>query len=96
MSEEQVEVKQMEAGEMELRKTFEEVTKNNVQATIDFSNETRKMFRDLEDKVKHLEKVIINQNNLIEGFRGQLANVQATLYAGGTAGTVGPTQKIDG
>ncbi|KYK22696.1 hypothetical protein AYK24_00280 [Thermoplasmatales archaeon SG8-52-4] len=86
----------MEAGEMELRKTFEDVTKQNVQASIDFSNETRKLFRELEDKFKHLENTVLSQIQLIEGLKQQLSFVQRTLYAGGTEQPINPTVKSDG
>jgi hypothetical protein len=89
---EKVEVKSMEAGELELRKTFEDVTKQNVQSAIDFSNETRKLFRDLEDKVKALENTIISQSKLLDEYRNQLSLVQAEIYRGGTAQTIGPTE----
>lgn len=74
----------MEAGEKELRKVFEDVTTRNVTAVVDHSNETRKLIRELEDKIKSLENMVLNQQQLVAEMRSQLAFVQAKIYAGGT------------
>jgi uncharacterized protein (DUF433 family) len=79
-------VDNMEAGEKELRLIFEEVTRGNVQAAITYSEETRKLVRNLEEHVKILQNTVLTQNNIIEGFRIQLANIQTMLYSGGTVG----------
>jgi hypothetical protein len=74
----------MEAGEKEMRMAFEEVTTKNVKATIDYSNETRKMVRTIEEKVKLLEDMMQSQNKTISDLRQQLAIVQGKLYQGGS------------
>lgn len=74
----------MDSGEKELRKAFEEVTKRNVQASIDFGNETRKMVRELEIKIQNLENLIINKDGIIKELQKQVAFLQQKMYTGGT------------
>ena len=82
INEDNVEI--MEAGELELRKAFEEVTKGNVLAAVEHANETRRLLRQVQEDLKFT-------NNNVEMLRteiGQVRNmaVQAlqTKYAGGT------------
>ena len=74
----------MEAGEKELRQAFEEVTTRNVRAAVQYSEETRKLVRQLEDKVTRLEGLIKNQDDAIEQLKIQLLGVQARVFSGGT------------
>jgi len=74
----------MESGEKELRQAFEDVTTNNVKTVVEFSQETRKIVRDLEAKILKLEEIVRGQNEAIDGLRVQLAIVQARVYSGGT------------
>jgi len=73
----------MEAGELEVRKAFEEVTTRNVQAAISYSTETRKLVRELEKKVLHFEKVIVGKDEVINDLRQQISKIQQQLYTGG-------------
>ena len=70
--------------EKELRKAFEQTTTSNVQGILDHSNDTRKMLREVEEKIKCLENIVFTQNSLIDTLRLQLSSVQAKLYVGGT------------
>jgi t-SNARE complex subunit (syntaxin) len=83
-------VDNMPAGEKELRQVFEETTRHNVQAVVNYSEDTRKLVKELQTQIEMLQKTVLTQNGLINGFRTQLANIQTTLYAGGTT-TIGPT-----
>ena len=74
-------VDNMGSGEKELRQVFEEVTTKNLKTTIDFSQETRKMFRDLEKKVTRLESVVVTQNEINQGLKSQIQTIQAKLYS---------------
>lgn len=74
----------METGEKELRKVFEDVTTGNVKAILDFSTITRKIVRDLENRVIQLELKLIEQNNVINELKIQLSAVQMTLFNKGT------------
>ena len=74
----------MEAGELEVRKAFEEVTTRNVQAAISYSTETRKLVRELEKKVLHFEKVIVGKDEVINDLRQQISKIQQQLYTGGS------------
>ena len=74
----------MEPGELELRKVFEDVTRQNVQTNIDFSNDTRKLVRELQTEVKALANNVVTQNLIIEELKKQIALLQQKLYSGGT------------
>jgi uncharacterized protein HemX len=74
----------MDAGEKELRKAFEDVTTNNVKAVVDFSQGTRKLIRELEQRMNRLEEERKQDKALLESLRMQLANVQTKVYSGGT------------
>ena len=74
----------MEAGEYENRKAFEEVTTRNVRTVIDYSKATRDLVRESDKKVDHVEKLLQEQNKTIAQLRQQLAVVQGKLYNGGT------------
>ncbi len=74
----------MEAGDLELRKAFEEVTTKNVRTVVAFSKDTRELVRKLEQKVEHLAATSRSQTDTIEQLRMQLSVVQAKLYGGGT------------
>ena len=72
----------MEAGELEMRKAFEEVTTRNVQAAINYSNETRKIVRQLEEKILHLERLAQAKDKEIAEMRQQISVIQQKLYTG--------------
>lgn len=74
----------MEAGEIELRKAFEDTTTNNVKAVLNYCTETRKLVRELEQKVISLDGLIRNQNDTIDNLKIQLANAQTVIFGGGT------------
>ena len=74
----------MEAGEREMRKAFEQVTTNNVRTVIDYSKTTRELVRESGKKVEHMEKLLQEQNKTIAQLRQQLAVVQGKLYANGS------------
>jgi len=74
----------MEAGERELKKAFEDVTTNNVKAVLEYSKKTREMLRDIEEKNKHLENLILTQNGTVENLRIQLSKIQTKVYSGGS------------
>lgn len=75
----------MEAGEVELRKAFEEVTTRNVQAAVNYSNETRKIVRLLEEKMLHLEELSRAKDKEISVLRQQISVLQQKLYMGGSS-----------
>jgi len=73
--------------EKELRKAFEEVTTSNVKASIDFTNETRKMFRGLSDKFDSLEARMTQYDEKLQLLQKQVSIMQAIVFRGGTSGT---------
>lgn len=77
-------VRQLETGELELRKAFEEATIQNVKMIVDFSQETRKLTRELGEKVDHLSNLILTKDKELETMNIQLAALQQRLYSQGT------------
>lgn len=73
-----------QSGEKELKMAFEKVTTQNVRMIYEYSAETRKLFRELEQKVKLLQSLVQNQSNAIERMTQQLADVQNIVFRGGT------------
>ena len=70
----------------ELRKAFEETTTRNVQANIDFSQDTRTVVRELEEKVNNLDNLVRQYDTKFEEMTKQLAYLQAKVYSGGSDG----------
>lgn len=75
----------LDPGELELRKIFEDVTTKNVRTIIEFTQDTRKLFRELSDVVDNLRKQLDVQNKTIAQLRLELTNVQTKLFSGGTS-----------
>ena len=76
----------------ELRRNFEQTSTRNIMAGISHGNETRKIVKALDEKVMRLENIIIQQQELLEQFRIQLAGVQQRLFACGSDPLVTVTQ----
>ena len=74
----------MESGEKELRMVFEEVTTKNVKAAIEYSTETRKIVRQLEEKMLHFENILREKDKEINLMKTQISLLQQKLYQGGT------------
>jgi hypothetical protein len=79
----------MDTGEKEMRKAFEEVTRKNVESVISFSNKTREMMRELEERVQALQNMVMNRDNDIKLIKQQLALLQTIAYSGGTTAIEG-------
>jgi len=79
-----VKVKPMQSGELDLRKAFEQTTRTNVQACVDFTNDTRRLVMDLNKEVKHLSNVILTRDKEVQQLKSQLANLQQKVYLQGT------------
>ena len=75
----------MEAGELELRKAFEEVTTNNVKIIIDYTTQTRELIREAQESIKELKNLIVIRDSDIAELRKQVSLIQSKLYSGGTS-----------
>jgi hypothetical protein len=73
-----------QSGERELKKAFEEVTTRNVLSILNYTKETRKLFRTLEEKVVNLEQGILQRDIDIDRMKKQIASLQQKLYNEGT------------
>ena len=74
----------MTGTEVELRRAFEGTTTRNVKTIERYSNDTRKIVRELETKIKGLEHTIETQNENIKNLKTQLSAVQTKVFSGGT------------
>lgn len=68
----------------ELRKAFEETTRNNVNAVIEYSKTTRDIVRTLEDQINSLNGDVQDLKAQIDGIKLQLSGIQVKLFSGGT------------
>jgi uncharacterized protein HemX len=74
----------METGEKEMRLAFEEVTTNNVKAILEHGNTTRKLTKELMDKIEQQNSVIASLNKRIDMQQAQITFLQAKVFAKGT------------
>lgn len=74
----------MEAGELELKKAFEEVTTKNVKVMLEYGKKTREIVRECEIKINKLEEMLRINNETIQQLKLQLSSVQTKVYSGGT------------
>lgn len=65
-------------------KAFEETIRRNVMTAVEYSNETRRLFRELEIKIQTLQNIILSRDGEIATIKQQLANIQTILFAKGT------------
>lgn len=82
--EDSVQIVKMEPGELQLRKAFEETTIHNVRLCVNHANSTRILTRELEEKVKHLQNIVINRDAQIDQMQKQIANLLQEKYKGGS------------
>lgn len=75
----------MESGELELRKAFEEVTTNNVKAILEHGNTTRKLVKEMMERIDRLEGQIGALNKRIDSQHQQISFLQARAFSGGTS-----------
>jgi predicted nucleic acid-binding Zn-ribbon protein len=54
----------------------------NLMSIRNYSVDTRALARDLEIKVDNLSRQIVQQNQIIDSLRTQIANIQVKLYTG--------------
>lgn len=74
----------MEAGELEIRKAFEENSVRNIKIIEEYTKETRKLVRELENRVHQLKNLVIQRDKDVQELRQQVSLLQGKLYAGGT------------
>jgi phage host-nuclease inhibitor protein Gam len=75
----------MESGELELRKAFEETSTRNIQTILEYSKETRRLNRELEEKVKCMEASLIAYDSKIVALQSQISYIQTKVFSGGTS-----------
>ena len=73
----------LQQGELELRKVFEETTTKNVRTIVAYTTETRKMFRELEERMHGYEAKISQQAQQIQQLQQQIAQIRGQLYRPG-------------
>lgn len=83
--EDEQKIERMDAGELQIRQAFEEVTNRNIKGVVKFSNDTRKIVRELEDKIVLLQESIQEKDKVINGIKSQISLLQQNLFRGGTS-----------
>lgn len=76
--------KKVEAGDLELMAAFEETITRNVTTIQEYTKETRKLVRELENRVKQLKDLVVQKDTEVKELRQQVSLLQGKLYAGGT------------
>jgi phosphoenolpyruvate carboxylase len=75
----------MDETEKDYRKAFEDVTTRNVQSAIQYGNDTRKIVRELEDKLSQYDAQARAQDVIISQLQVQITGLQSILFRGGTS-----------
>lgn len=76
--------RKIEAGELQLVQASEEVTRRNVKMILDYSVDTRIMFRKLEQEVEHLKNIVLTYQGLVDEQNQRIAGLLQIISAGGT------------
>ena len=63
---------------------FQQVTTRNVLAAVDHGNETRRIAKELEGRVKRLEQALQSRDSQIKQLRTMIAGLQDKAFRGGT------------
>ena len=71
----------MEAGDLEIKKAFEDTITKNIKTVIAYTTETRDLLRKIEEKITTQRKALLVANESINSLRLQLVQVQAKLYS---------------
>lgn len=74
----------MAAGDKELFQAFEETTRRNIQAAVVFSNETRRIVREMEQKIERIETLLLSKDAELKQIHTMLSALQTRVFAGGT------------
>lgn len=72
-----------QSGEREAKKAFEEVTTRNVKTILEYTRETRRIVRELEERVVNLEKANLGLEVKILDLQRQIQLLQIKLYNNG-------------
>lgn len=73
----------MVAGEVEMRKVFEETTTRNVVAITDYTKNTREIVRKLEKDVEKQNEILRQYDDKFEELKKQIVVLQTKLFSGG-------------
>ena len=74
----------MEPGEFEFRKAFEETTVRNMRTIVEFSQDTRKLVRELQEEVKHLINALQSRETQLQQMQIQIAQLLQDKFNKGT------------
>lgn len=74
----------MEAGQLEVLKALEDVQVRNIEAVIQYVQDSRKLILKLHEENKALYAEVHAQRALLEQFKIQLAGLQTKVYSKGS------------
>lgn len=73
-----------QSGERELKKAFEEVTKRNVLAILEYSKETRVLIRETREAVERLRTEVRELSQELEKLKLSISRLQQKIFSGGS------------
>lgn len=62
----------------------EKVQTQNIRTVVEFSQTTRKLVRELDERIIALKNLVMTQQGTIDNIQKQMAAIQQRLYSGGT------------
>ena len=80
----EIQPRKMQAGEFESYKAFEETAVHNIKLCVAFSNETRKLVKEMRDEINHLKNVIVTRDQQIGQMQGQIGTLLQNKFNEGT------------
>ena len=80
----EIQSRKMQAGEFESYKAFEETAVHNIKLCVAFSNETRKLVKEMRDEINHLKNVIVTRDQQIGQMQGQIGTLLQNKFNEGT------------
>lgn len=71
----------MSDANKDIQLASEEVNRRNVRAAVDYSNETRRMLRQMEAQVEEFKKLCIQQKNELTQLKNQVTLLLVEKYS---------------
>lgn len=80
----EIQPRKMQAGEFESYKAFEETAVHNIKLCVAFTNDTRKIVKELTDEVKHLKQMLVTKDQQIGQIQKQIGILLQNKFNEGT------------
>lgn len=80
----EIQPRKMQAGEFESYKAFEETAVHNIKLCVAFTNDTRKIVKELTDEIKHLKQMLLTKDQQIGQIQKQIGTLLQNKFNEGT------------